>query len=269
MLELPDWDHWGRLKTVSLRDALVLSVNLCPDRYNHKNSNEVEFEYARKYWQNSQIAKNHVYDAEWLVGKVVREDADIDLRLTNVDLCKFSYWALNVGQISELPTEMEILGGLEFSPDNISNENDSREDLPRNIALSPNDLKTPVNTSAFHPEDIQHSSEQNSALLPTPKSKIATTRHQKIIAKVDTLHTTKIYVHKNRDILDPIIEQAKKMAGNSSEWQEVWPYLSRLAQDEHPPLLGHFEQGIKYSDGVNSKTLTREAFRKRMKRSQK
>jgi hypothetical protein len=106
-------------------------------------------------------------------------------------------------------------------------------------------------------------------LLPTPKSKIATTRHQKIIAKVDTLHTTKIYVHKNRDILDPIIEQAKKMAGNSSEWQEVWPYLSRLAQDEHPPLLGHFEQGIKYSDGVNSKTLTREAFRKRMKRSQK
>ena len=269
MLELPDWDHWGRLKTVSLRDALVLSVNLCPDRYNHENSNEIEFGYARKYWQNSQIAKNHVYDAEWLVGKVAREDSDIDLRLTNVDLCKFSYWALNVAHISELPTEMEILGGLEFSSDNISNENDNREDLSRKIALYPNDLKSVMNTSGLHPEDVQHSSEQNSLLSPVPKSTIATTQNQQTISKVDTLPTTKISVHKYRDILDPVIERAKKMAGNSSEWQVVWPHLCRLAEDEYPPLLGHFEQGIKYSDGVTPRTLTKEAFSKRMKRSQK
>ena len=269
MLELPDWDHWGRLKTVSLRDALVLSVNLCPDRYNHENSDEIEFGYARKYWQNSQIAKNHVYDAEWLVGKVAREDSDIDLRLTNVDLCKFSYWALNVAQISELPTEMEILGGLEFSSDNTYNENDCREDLATNIALSPNDLKHGINSSAFQPEDVQHSPEQNSILSPTPKSKTATMQHQQIISKVDTSHTTKVSIHKHRDILCPVIELAKKMANNSSDWQAVWPYMCRLAQDEHPPLLGHFEQGIKYSDGSNAKVFTKDAFRKRMNRSQK
>jgi hypothetical protein len=269
MLELPDWEHWGRIKTLSLRDALVLSINLCPINYNHENSDEIEFEYAKKYWQNLQIAKNHVYDAEWLVGKVAREDSDIDLCLTNVDLCKFSYWALNVVHISELPTEMEILGGLEFSSDNIPNENDCREDLVTNIALSPNDLKPVMNTSALQPQDVQHSPEQNSILSPTPKSKTAAMQHQQIISKVDTSHTTKVSIHKHRDILDPVIERAKKMAGNSSDWQAVWPYMCQLAQDEHPPLLGHFPQGIKYSDGLDSKFLTKDAFRKRMKRSQK
>ena len=59
MLELPDWGYWGRLKSVTLRDALVLSAGLCPHKYNHENTNEIELEYAQKYWDNLQIHVDH------------------------------------------------------------------------------------------------------------------------------------------------------------------------------------------------------------------
>jgi hypothetical protein len=246
-----------------------LSVNLCPDRYNHENSNEVEHAYANKYWLNSQIAKNHVFSADWLVGRVAKEDFDVDLRLTNVDLVKFCDWALNTVQFSDLPAEMEILGGLEFFPLALSNEQLIAEELLTDRSRSSSHQKVNTHKSDLNSEGVQHPSEQNSTLSPTQRVNPATILHQETVPRPDTLHTTKVSVYKYRDILDPVIEQAKKMAGNSSEWQEVWPYLSQLAQDEHPPLLGHFEQGIKYSDGVKSKTLTKDAFRKRLERSKK
>ena len=115
MLELPDWNHWGRLKTVALRDALVLSIGLCPNKYNHENTNTTELFYAQKYWDNLQIAKNHVYENDWVIGKVAKEDFDVDVANTLVELDKFCKWALQEVQLSGLPTEMEILGGADFS----------------------------------------------------------------------------------------------------------------------------------------------------------
>ena len=115
MLELPDWNHWGRLKTVALRDALVLTIGLCPHKYNHENTDRTELPYAQKYWDNLQVAKNHVYENDWVVGKVAKEEFDVDVTNTLVDLNKFCKWALQSVQLSGLPTEMEILGGADFS----------------------------------------------------------------------------------------------------------------------------------------------------------
>lgn len=91
MLELPDWGYWGRLKSVTLRDALVLSAGLCPHKYNHENTNAIELTYAQQFWDNLQIAKNHIYGAEWLVGKVAKEAFDVDLNNTTVDLKNFVF----------------------------------------------------------------------------------------------------------------------------------------------------------------------------------
>ena len=76
MLELPNWGYWGRLKSVSLRDALVLSTGLCPHKYNHENTDSIELSYAQKFWDNLQIAKNQIYYADWVVGGVATEDLD-------------------------------------------------------------------------------------------------------------------------------------------------------------------------------------------------
>lgn len=115
MLELPDWGYWGRSKTVTLRDALVLSTGLCPHKYNHENTNEIELKYAQKYWDNLQIAKNYAYGSDWVIGRVSKVDFDIDAAFTTVDFPKFCCWAVTDVQLAELPHEMQILGGADFS----------------------------------------------------------------------------------------------------------------------------------------------------------
>jgi hypothetical protein len=112
MLELPDWGYWGRLKSVTLRDALVLSTGLCPHKYNHENTDSIELSYAQKFWDNLQIAKNQIYDADWVVGKVTTEDFDVDFNFTIVDLKKFCIWAATEVELHDLPSEMVILGDL-------------------------------------------------------------------------------------------------------------------------------------------------------------
>jgi hypothetical protein len=112
MLEMPDWGYWGRLKSVTLRDALVLSTGLCPHKYNHENTDSIEFSYAQKFWDNLQIAKNQIYDTDWVVGKVATEDFDVDFNNTTVDLKKFCIWAATVVELHDFPSEMVILGDL-------------------------------------------------------------------------------------------------------------------------------------------------------------
>jgi hypothetical protein len=115
MLELPDWGYWGRLKTVALRDALVLSTGLCPHKYNHEKTDDIELTYAQQYWDNLQIARNHVYGSDWVVGRVAKEDFDIDCNNTVVDLTKFCIWAATVAEFQSFPSEMVIIGNLPIS----------------------------------------------------------------------------------------------------------------------------------------------------------
>jgi hypothetical protein len=122
MLELPDWGYWGRLRTMSMRDALVLSIGLCPHKYNHENTDATELSYAQKYWDNLQIARNHVYDSDWLVGRAAKQDGDVDTTHTEVDFEKFCVWASIDVQLSDLPPEMRILGGADLEDSNVSND---------------------------------------------------------------------------------------------------------------------------------------------------
>ena len=158
MLELPDWGYWGRLKTVTLRDALVLSTGLCPHKYNHENTNEIELEYAQKYWDNLQIAKNHVYENDWVVGKVVREDFDVDVAQTSVNFEKFCQWAYLTVQLSELPTEMQILGMA------VCSELADTTDKPCEIesAFSSGQVGSPDTDSLIIPEHL------DTSVLATP-----------------------------------------------------------------------------------------------------
>ena len=112
MLELPDWGYWGRLKSLTLRDALVLSAGLCPHKYNHENTNAIELTYAQKFWDNLQITKSQIYESSWVVGKVATEDFDVDFNNTVVDLKGFCIWAATVVELHDLPPEMVVIGDL-------------------------------------------------------------------------------------------------------------------------------------------------------------
>lgn len=111
MLELPDWEYWSRMRDISLRDALVLSINLCPNEYNHEQDSDEAKDSAQKYWNNLQIAKSHIYGSDWLVGRVSKKEFDVDAAFTTVDLPKFSKWAVTDVKLVGLPQEMRILGG--------------------------------------------------------------------------------------------------------------------------------------------------------------
>jgi hypothetical protein len=111
MLELPNWEHWGRIRDITLRDALVLSINLCPNSYGHENSNKVERLYAEKYWHHFQIAKSHIFGSTWVIGRVAKCSFDVDAAHTTIDFPKFCNWAVEDVQLADLPHEMRILGG--------------------------------------------------------------------------------------------------------------------------------------------------------------
>jgi hypothetical protein len=110
MLKLPDWEYWGKMRDVTLRDALVLTLNLCPNSYNHENNSRKEKKSAERYFSNLQIAKSHIYGADWLVGRVSKKDFDVDTAFTTVDLPKFCNWAISVVKLVDLPEQMKKMG---------------------------------------------------------------------------------------------------------------------------------------------------------------
>lgn len=116
MLRLPDWEYWGRMRDVTLRDALVLSVNLCPNSYSHESKSRKAQKLAKRYLSNLQIVKSHIYGSNWLVGRVSKNEFDVDTAFTTVDLPKFCKWAFNVVQLADLPDEMKRLGDPDWTP---------------------------------------------------------------------------------------------------------------------------------------------------------
>lgn len=113
---IPDWSYWGNLSTTNLRSALQLSLGLDPNK--HTPALESNMELRVQYWNRLTIAKNHATTANWVVGRVVREDGDISVEFTEVYLTKFADWIINETTLSPLPDEFERLGGsvVEVSP---------------------------------------------------------------------------------------------------------------------------------------------------------
>jgi hypothetical protein len=119
MLKLPDWEHWGRMRDVTLRDALVLSLNLCPNSYAHEIKSRKEQKFAQRYLNNLHIVKSHIYGSDWLVGRVAKAGFDVDASFTTVDLPKFCKWAFGVVKLVELPDQMKRLGDPDWTPPNL------------------------------------------------------------------------------------------------------------------------------------------------------
>lgn len=78
------------------------------------------------------------------------------------------------------------------------------------------------------------------------------------------VHSTKA---KKRDEADVIIDLALKAAGEDSDDATVWTELQRLVDSGNPPgtAIGMAKDGLRYTRNGTSKTLTRDAFVKRLK----
>jgi len=120
MLKPPDWDYWGRMRDVTLRDALVLSLNLCPNSYNHEIKSKRAQKFAQRYLSNLQIVKSHIYGSDWLVGRVAKAEFDVDASFRTVDLPKFCKWAFSVVKLNGLPDQMKRLADPDGPPPQIT-----------------------------------------------------------------------------------------------------------------------------------------------------
>jgi hypothetical protein len=79
-----------------------------------------------------------------------------------------------------------------------------------------------------------------------------------------------VIVHTNsqsrRNILSPLIECAQSKCSNPNDIAQAWTQLRELAMKEVPPLLGVYEERVKYTKDGNAAYLTKAAFGKRMRR---
>ena len=104
---IPDWSYWGNLSTTNLRSALQLSLGLDPNK--HTPALEPKEELRVLYWNRLGVAKNHAPGADWVVGRVVREDGDIHPEFTEVYLKKFADWIVNDTTLEPFPNEFRRL----------------------------------------------------------------------------------------------------------------------------------------------------------------
>lgn len=161
MLKLPDWEYWVRMRDVTLRDALVLSLNLCPNSYNHEINSRKEQKFAQRYLSNLCIAKSHIYGSDWLVGKVAKADFDVDASFTTVDLPKFCKWAFSVVKLVDLPDQMKKLGDPDWVPPQtaLSVVKPAIQNTSHQIKTGRRDILSPViskaRSEAENPDDWQ------------------------------------------------------------------------------------------------------------------
>lgn len=146
MLKPPDWEYWGRMRDVTLREALVLSLNLCPNSYNHEIKSRQEQKFAQRYLNNLHIVKSHIYDSDWLVGRVAKAEFDVDTSFTTVDLPKFCKWAFGVVNLIDLPDQMKKLGDPAWIPSQLVLPVVKPETLPtsQQIKSGRRDILSPV-----------------------------------------------------------------------------------------------------------------------------
>jgi hypothetical protein len=90
---IPDWSYWENLSTVSLREALQLSLGLDP--HTHVPALEEDMSLREHYWKRLLVSLNHAPEADWVFGRVVREEGQISPEYTDVYLQKFADWIVH------------------------------------------------------------------------------------------------------------------------------------------------------------------------------
>ena len=109
----PNWVHWENLATVSLREALQLSLGLDP--HTHNPASEQDMALREQYWNRLLISKNHAPTADWVIGRVAREDGDISPEYTEIHLKKFAEWIVKETTLTSFPEEFKRLAGSEIA----------------------------------------------------------------------------------------------------------------------------------------------------------
>lgn len=105
----PDWPYWMNFLIVSLREALQLSLGLDP--HTHSLASEPEKSLREQYRNRLLVSKNHALYADWVIGRVAREDGDINPEFTEVNLKKFAEWIVKETNFTSFPDEFKRLSG--------------------------------------------------------------------------------------------------------------------------------------------------------------
>ena len=69
-IKRPNWDYWSKLTEVTLWQALLLALDICPHTYHHKHES-IGVENQHRYWAYQTIANNEIQSksVEWVTHK--------------------------------------------------------------------------------------------------------------------------------------------------------------------------------------------------------
>jgi len=124
----PDWNYWGNAKTANLKSAIQLSIDVDPNSYDPATEKDVQL--REEYWLRSRVVSNHAPYADWLCGKIVREEGDISFEFTEVFLPQFSSWLQKHTTLGPFPPEFCLIGQMTNGFQSTSSITKSTEQLP-------------------------------------------------------------------------------------------------------------------------------------------
>lgn len=106
-IKKPDWGYWTQLRTVRLNDAVLLSLDICPDWVDSKNG-EIRVASALKtaLENRKRIAANRAADILPMLA-IVPEHARL---ARDVGLADFAAWAASTMKWADLPPELVAMG---------------------------------------------------------------------------------------------------------------------------------------------------------------
>jgi hypothetical protein len=69
-LKRPDWPYWSKLTEVTLWQALLLALDVCPNTYHNKHE-DIGIDNQHKFWAHQTIANNEIQSksVDWVTHK--------------------------------------------------------------------------------------------------------------------------------------------------------------------------------------------------------
>jgi hypothetical protein len=227
----PNWSYWGNLATVNLREALQLSLGLDP--HSHVPASEPDLSLRKCYWNRLSIAKDHAPGADWVFGRVVREDGDIHPEFTEVYVKKFATWVINGTTLRPLPDEF-----ISLSEKQTQVVRDTLTDEPQSSSAV---------TASTDPSSLP-----DSPTLAVPLEVGSSSKRPR------------------RDKIAPVIESAQRAVTDPNDVASVWNEMSAHAKEKNYPFLGIAPEGLIHEDqDGTTKIFDKNALRKRLRRAAK
>ena len=228
-----DWAYWPARREVEIWEAVALSLNIDPG--------SLEF---------SPLGAIRNFSRSGDSGKFTKRLKMTAALTQHTERLPLSQYATMLGALP-MPPEMAATVTLPAPDGNVDQTATTvlRADLDAWMtakAAPP----VPVVTPAVTPRDAPVDTTGMVAVLESPP----------VVATSHKLKT-------RRNVLDAVIEQAKKSAISPSDYHSVWAALVSLAEskDRPAPLLGYVEEdGVKYQGSGKVEFFKKDSLRKRM-----